>query len=293
MAKTVDISYQHLLENPDEYMILRRITGNSIQNQINDQLEGFDANAQDILRFCLLDFETTGFDPDTNDPIELGAVILDYSPSQGRLRMVQTLRMLEEPKTPLSDEVSRITGLTMDDLKGERFDDHLLQHALNKVDFMLAHNAKFDRAFFDRRFTELAGMKWGCTLRDIDWYQHGYESGKLEYLLFKHGYFYSGHNALTDCFAMVQLMVDTPILLKELEQAIERPAFMLKAFGVPYEQREAVKNRGYTWQPAQKVWTLICDEPTLEAEQAFLAQLPRVNLSRNEVLEIPATARHT
>lgn len=292
MIKQEPIDYRHLLDNPGMYKILRRVTARAVSDRNLAQLEGFDKDAADIKRFAVLDFETTGFDPDSCQPIELGIITLDYSPSQNALRLVDTLSMMEQPDHPIPDIVTEITGLTDEKVEGHRFDEAQLATVIESCDYLLAHNASFDRAFWDRRFPQYADLSWGCTIKDIPWSEHGFESNKLEYLLFKHGYFYEGHHALTDCFAVVQLFLDTPHLLGHLERCIQSPMATLKATGLPYDHKDAVKERGYRWSGAERVWSITCTQEQLEAELDFLDTLKGYSGNKCTVIKIDQTDRY-
>ncbi|MCV6022403.1 DNA polymerase III subunit epsilon, partial [Escherichia coli] len=70
---------------------------------------------------------------------------------------------------------------------------------------VVAHNAQFDRPFFEKRFAALGHLSWACSASGIDWKALGFESRKLEYLLLRLGWFYEGHRAATDCLAMAWL----------------------------------------------------------------------------------------
>jgi DNA helicase-2/ATP-dependent DNA helicase PcrA len=65
------------------------------------------------IRFCIIDFETTGSDPDTDEVIEVGAVeVKDY-------KIGKFFHTLIQPNKPVSTKIAKITGLNMDILMGE------------------------------------------------------------------------------------------------------------------------------------------------------------------------------
>lgn len=286
------VDYKDLIEHPSHYRILRKITPYTFQQLINDNLENYNPNATDIVRLCVMDFETTGFKAGEDKPIELGLLKLDYSPSQNKLRLVETLRNLEDPGFPLPEIITRVTGLQDEMLKGQQFDDELIADFLSDVQVMVAHNAGFDRPFFDIRFPALANMKWVCTLKDVDWYAEGFESSKLEYLLYKHGYFYDGHNALNDCYAVGQLFLDKPAILTRLLEQASQPSYLVQGFGIPFEQKDVAKANGFAWDPAKKVWHLTVKGTELQAVNDFLAALPGANPARNVVTTIAPEERY-
>lgn len=289
--KDVTIDFNDLLANPGNYRILQLVDDRLLEENANN-LVGFDPEAPDMVRFGILDLETTGFDWETEQPIELGFASIDYSPSQGKFRIVDTLNMMEQPDKPIPEVVTQITGLTDEKVAGHRFDEELLAKVLQPCDFVLAHNAAFDRAFFDKRFPQHSKMLWGCTITDIPWAAQGFESSKLEYLVFKHGYFYHGHQALTDVLAVIRLLMDAPHLLDHLQKTIETPMYLLHAFGVPYSLKDAVRKRGYRWMPQDKVWTTIGDVNYINGETGWMQQQREVEVAKNKIQKIDPLTRY-
>ena len=158
----------------------------------------------DEFALALLDFETTGFTAGTDEVIEIGLVHVAYSPSLERItEIIEITSQLECPKQTISELITSITGISNEMVASKRIDDAHVARIVNTSNVLIAHNAQFDRAFFDIRFPDMADRLWACSVKDIDWRAHGFESAKLEYLLLKNGYFYDGHRAATDCLAMV------------------------------------------------------------------------------------------
>lgn len=171
----------------------------------------------------LLDLETTGFDAESNEAIEIGLVQVSYSPKTGKITSVdEVVSYFEQPTKPISAFITQLTGITNEAVKGHKFDDAHIARLVESSEVIIAHNAAFDRSFFAKRFSELGDQLWGCSVKDIDWYGKGFESAKLEYLLLKNGYFYEGHRAAIDCLAMVQLFNTAQNPLQELLEATRK-----------------------------------------------------------------------
>lgn len=287
-----EVELRELIEHPSEFRILRKITPYHLQNAIQANLEGYNPNASDIIRFCIMDFETTGFKHGLDVAVEIGLIKLDFSPSQGKLRLVKTLRQLEDPGFPLPEVITQVTGLTDDMLEGQEFIDEEIADFLKDCQVMIAHNAAFDRKFFDIRFPELSNMRWGCSVKDVDWYGLGFESAKLEYLLIQHRHFYEGHNALNDCNAMVQLFLYRPQQLAQILEAAQQPSYKVKGFGIPFEQKDVARESGFQWDPKEKVWHITCKPTELQVIKDFLEQLPGGNPSRNVIEPLAPEVRY-
>ena len=247
----------------------------------------------DEIALALLDFETTGFTAGSDEVIELGLVQVAYSPSLEKItEIIEITSQLECPKQTISELITSITGISNEMVAGKRIDDAHVARIVNSSNVLIAHNAQFDRAFFDIRFPEMADKVWACSVKDVDWRTHGFESAKLEYLLLKNGYFYDGHRAATDCLAMVQLFESVPNALPELLANAQKASFKILAKGVSYADREVVKKRGYRWDGDNRHWWTIVSEDAYAEEKAFLNELCGSAAAKNVFEKISLTSRY-
>ncbi|MGB4593036.1 MAG: 3'-5' exonuclease, partial [Coriobacteriia bacterium] len=92
---------------------------------------------------CFIDVETTGFDPYRDEIIEIGAVI-----ARGP-EIIDRFQTLVSPSKPVPHEVTQLTGIDDEMLKGAP----VIEAIVCKLgDFvgdrdLVAHNANFDRTF--------------------------------------------------------------------------------------------------------------------------------------------------
>lgn len=232
----------------------------------------------------ILDLETTGLDPKQDQIIELA--VLEFGVEEGqRPSVVRSYGSLQDPGIPLSADVTRITGLTDQMVKGQAIDWAIVTGILARASIVIAHNAEFDRGFL-RASGKLAGLKlhWGCSLRHIDWKKHGFGSGALTYLAADHGFVNPfPHRALFDCATTFKLMA--PHLDELIERSYERE-FLVRAVGSPFESKDALKARGYRWDAEARVWTKVVPESALQDERAFLAEKVYLGEPRHAEMEI-------
>ncbi len=226
----------------------------------------------------LLDTETTGLSSDNASIIELGMVKVTYSPSAQRIvSILDVVSMYEDPSRPIPELVTKLTGITNEMVQGQHIDDTLVDCWFAEDPLVVAHNARFDRPFFEKRFVGLRHLAWGCSASEIDWKGLGFESCKLEYLLLRLGWFYVGHRAVTDCLAIAWLFYLLPgewIQLSELD----RRTILVRAFGAPFNVKDHLKKRGYRWHDGikgsnKKHWWHEIDEDELPRERDFLDNL--------------------
>lgn len=236
----------------------------------------------------LLDLETTGLDPAEERLIELGAVRLRVNPVTGQLLSVDgAISWYDDPDRPIPAFITDLTGITDDDVSGQRIDDMALDAWLGHDPIMIAHNAGFDRPFFERRLPTLSDYRWACSLKDVDWRQLGFEGNKLEYLLLKCGYFYTGHRAETDCLALAQLLQAHPEAVLQLLRSVESKTVKIQAFGSPFEVKDVLKANGYQWFGGDnhtfKHWWTTVSETDFPAAVEFLDSLPGYSIERAQI----------
>jgi DNA polymerase-3 subunit epsilon len=227
----------------------------------------------DELSVCVLDCETTGTDYETDRIIEL-AVQRVYVSSNGRIVMAGKPRAwLEDPGTLISEEITRITGLTDADVQGQSIPEAEARSIISSADAVLSHHAAFDRPFVEKRLG-LSGQAWVCSLKDIDWMEWGFEGKSLSQLLWQCGWFYDAHRASADVNALLHLLDHslTPetTVMKELLERARRPSWIVDAVGAPFSARGALKARGYRWDPTQRFWSTEVSDELLQDELCWV-----------------------
>jgi len=138
-------------------------------------------------RAALLDVETTGLSPDTDEILELSITLFAFERNQGRIiGIIDEYTGLREPRRSIPRRVSEIHGITMKDVRGKQLDHERIEQLIGAADFLIAHNAKFDRGFLSKLYPGVASKKWLCSMQGIDWHRKGFSSRSLQNLLFSH-----------------------------------------------------------------------------------------------------------
>lgn len=256
------------LERHEDYRVLRRMP-----TMRRAEAEGVRA---DMLAGVAVDVETTGVNHDTDVVIEL-ALQRFWANADGRIVLTGRPRSwLEDPGRSLSEEIVRLTGLTNERLRGRSILDAEAASLIRDADFVVAHNAQFDRPFIESRLPDCAGRPWICSLRDIDWRAAKFEGGRLGDLLSQMGWFFPAHRAGDDVTALLHL-VDHRIdgdrtVLRALVDAASRPTFRIVATGAPFEMKDGLKGRGYRWDGRARVWSREVREDSRNVEVEWISR---------------------
>jgi DNA polymerase-3 subunit epsilon len=259
----------NIINLSNEYKILRRVPEELKQKNPQGK----------IFKAAFIDLETTGLDPRKDEIIEVGVLIVSFTNEDGFIKIDFTNNQLQQPNKPISEEITKITGITNQDVNGKAIDWNLLKDQLINVDLIICHNAYFDRNFLELQtpnfFKSLIESKtFGCSVNGVNWRELGYEGAKLEYLNLKMGYFYEGHRALIDCYATLNLFVSEPKAFEELKKRAHQEEFLICATNASFDKKDELKKRNYRWSNGNgnipKSWWIIIPKQEYEEELLFL-----------------------
>ena len=219
-----------------------------------------------------LDTETTGFDSSSNDIIELGMVKCSYNLESHKIVSLDALfDQFDDPGYSIPPNITEVTRITNDMVSGCRIDEHFVREWLGDDPLIAAHNAAFDRPFFEKRFPGLSKYRWVCSLYDVDWKDLGYSYSKLPFLLEQEGWFYDAHRAHSDCIAVAWMLYHVPKALNML-LACERHVLKVEVFKA-YSIKDDLKGRKYNWNNYNKSWYRTIYKSERDAEEKFLRTL--------------------
>ncbi|MBB4155068.1 DNA polymerase-3 subunit epsilon [Sphingomonas jinjuensis] len=233
-----------------------------------------DPDAGEVI--AVVDVETTGFDPDEDAVIELAVRRIRHDADGVVTRIGRLWSWREDPGRPIPQEVSRLTSLSDDDVRGRSIDTVLATSLLADARWILAHNANFDLRFVERRLPELGAPGWACSMSEVDWPAHGFDGRKLGHLLSQCGWFHDAHSAGSDVDAVIALMRHgmpdgRPALAHLLENAND-DVWRVRAVGARISLKGLLKRRGYRWDPDGRVWHRTIAERDREREREWLAE---------------------
>lgn len=179
-----------------------------------------------------IDIETTGVSARSDAITEVAIALFRYAEDTGQiLGIVDQQSFLGEPSVPIPPEVARLTAITPQLVQGRAIDWDSVRRVLDQAEFLVAHNADFERRFLSRIPGLIANKLLLCSLHLPTWRSAGTKSSlRLEHLTAAHGIGHVAHRAFGDVLASVQLLAQTsPITGKpyfaEILRAARTPLF--------------------------------------------------------------------
>ncbi|MDX1352559.1 MAG: 3'-5' exonuclease [Thiomicrorhabdus sp.] len=266
------------LQQSDQYQVLSKLAP-----KIQFNLPSSEATH----KVCIIDTETTGLDTDVCEIIELGYQIIEFDSHGHFYKVLSAQNFLNEPKGEITAEVTQVTGLTMDDVRGHTIPWAQVEAEIADVQLCVAHNAGFDRPVLERYSDIFINKIWGCSVAQIDWLKEAnVGSRSQEFLCWKVGqFFYGAHRALDDVQALSELLSckvsnNTVPAFSFLLKAVRQSKSLIKATGAPFDIKDELRSRGYRWNVGERVWQKVLDDAQLQDELAWLIdhQTPNPNV---------------
>jgi DNA polymerase III subunit epsilon len=172
----------------------------------------------------ILDTETTGLDAQKNQVIEVAAILYNL-PNQG---IVSQCSVLIPCQTNAAQKINHIEPkltqtVNQEDLK---WGIGMIERMAARSDVILAHNAKFDRAFSSQALS--IDKPWVCTASEIQWPGlMGWP--KLKDLCLKLGVLYEdAHRGLPDCQVLLKCLLKLNNLKEQLEGLLKSYPFRVR-----------------------------------------------------------------
>jgi len=213
---------------------------------------------------CGLDFETTGLCSEENRVTEIGAVL--WCTEKRSPMEIYSVLVNHSDIKEVSDEITRITGIDFNMLQEFGINEKQaflgLDELASKAEYFVAHNAPFDKAFYDAekaRHKEFIGknIDWIDTYVDVP-YHESIGTRKLTYLATEHNFLNPfAHRAVFDVLTMMKVISNYDI--EEIVKLSKEPnvsvrAVVMKPWHDEGKQTGVAKELGYKWEGKRKLW---------------------------------------
>lgn len=150
--------------------------------------------------YVVFDLETSGLNPHKDKIIEIGAV--KYINNE----KVEEFNYLIDPKINISEIITKVTGLTDEDLKGQKSIEEVLPMFLNFIGDLpiIGHNVRFDYDFIESNINRLNLKHLKNKIIDTLFLSritiYDSENHRLETLKKYLNLDYNSHRAVDDCY---------------------------------------------------------------------------------------------
>ncbi|MGB0563077.1 MAG: 3'-5' exonuclease [Spirulinaceae cyanobacterium] len=226
-----------------------------------------------MTNLLIVDLETTGLDPKQHRPIELGAVF--YSVKYAcTIHQLSTLFPVDQNPAQTVNHIPVDASFAA--LEQCQTLLGIFELWVEQADYLVAHNAAFDRQWFGKTLLPKITKPWLCTYEDFIWPENARPSNLITTAL-NHGIGVNqAHRALSDCQLIAALFDRVEYhrsgqLAELVEQAIARstePRVYVIA-EVSRADKDLAKQRGFRWcQYVDKKWAKKMRRSDFEREKA-------------------------
>ena len=173
----------------------------------------------------ILDVETTGLS-NSDKAIEIALLQFSFDPTSFKITSVDKAYLgLSDPGFPIPYHARNVHGITDSLVAGKSFNYGTINQIISDSDYLIAHNASFDRRMLSRD----PGIKlpsqdrWRCSCYNIDWKnRHHFPNKRLDTI--RSMLFISNRNSH-------QAMADVEVVL----EVLMRPAILAELMGMTVE----------------------------------------------------------
>lgn len=210
----------------------------------------------------LLDVESTGTNVKTDKVIQISVIPFEFTDESHKIvKVYPAYTSYNDPREPISELITKLTGITNEDVKGQKINREKLRKLFERVDIVVAHYAEFDRNILENNFPELRKEEviWICSVKDPNWEEHFMTSAKLDYVAFRLGFWFEHHSADTDTRALLQILLsnfpdsDINIFTDAIQNVLSKSTSTVEV-RAPFSEKDVLKNAGYRWNGDKKVW---------------------------------------
>lgn len=206
--------------------------------------------------FATIDVETSTKDnipnPKTDEICELGLVVADWKSKT----IISQFSQLYKVNT-WNDESAKVHKIPKNMVANGSESDSIPNINdiidLSKVEYIIAHNAAYDKNILARYWPLLLEKKWLCSLRDFE-YPSTFTSKKLNHIAADYDLHTPGaHRALRDCLVVTELAFKYDLdeaWAKKNERKFNLISMGQYKEGIP----ERFKEHGWRWNSNDKYW---------------------------------------
>jgi len=218
-------------------------------------------NQVPVDKILIVDLETTGLDPGLDDVIEIGAIL--YSLKYGSI-ITQFSTLFPTRKDINNAYQTNFIPIELANSNNVQLVQCSIDYfsiLVNQAEFIVAHNAEFDKKWFELNNTFLPKIEkhWVCTFADLIWDKNSKPTSLINTALNYDVAITNAHRALSDCSLIASLfnrLFERNILLSTFTKALARSyeSSLTIYANVDYNNRNLAKEFGFFWDNPSRKW---------------------------------------
>lgn len=139
-----------------------------------------------------------------------------------------------------------------------------------KIDYIIAHNAAYDKTVLSRYWPWISKQNWICSQQDFTHDSINVTSKRLNHIASDYGIIMPGaHRALRDCLVVLEMAYRNDIIkawARKNEKKYSIEAYGGYQEGIP----QKFKENGWKWNPNKKCWYLTAGVSELKSVSEFV-----------------------
>lgn len=200
----------------------------------------------------IVDVEATGPDIEKDSIIKLTMLPFTFTDDFKVCEVKSSIDMLNDPGVPITEEITKFTGITNEMVSGKKLDSNLIKETL-KGKYIIAHNVYFDRNILEKH-VDIDDEKWLCSLYDVDYRKRFISSKALDYIAFRLGFWFDSHDSTEDCRALLHILAITDFL-EEMFSKLYTETYTVILRETKFEENHILKEMKFKWSPEEKYWS--------------------------------------
>lgn len=218
------------------------------------------------MNLLIIDTETTGIDPEKYELLEIGAILYNVETRSILAQMSSLMRIVGENEAYNTNKIKKESAELSPEIVSSSCISFIKDN--RNYDYVVAHNAKFDRDWLIKKVDFDEDIPWICTYTMLSLDNSGGKKDLVSIALSLGVPIVSAHRALTDCALLAECFNRLPDLESRIENAlIPRFTYIAKT---SYDDREKAKAAGFIWDRlVSRQWAKNLTEEEAKADFGF------------------------
>ncbi len=193
------------------------------------------------MNLLIVDTETTSLETEKGCLIEVAAIL--YSVDHQTI-LSQFSTLISGAEINGAEKINKIKIEACYSTPKEIQEIALSYLNTKNYDYIVAHNAEFDKKWLEEKLNFKATVPWICTKNDFDWQLEG-KKDLVSISLDLDVPVVSAHRALTDCILLANCFSKIEYLKQSIEIAVQPRKIYIA--NISFDKKDEAKSIGFVW----------------------------------------------